>query len=157
MFNGFHMGPSKGYWQFIQNGSAPLKNMAIMPPYMVKKHLNRKDGNDQKSIQLPNTFHPRHQREKRTHLKATGPQSKHYKQKAKRTVSFPKIGNRLSKVKNLPGHTWNREIVNHSRSIALVSKHFTGGWEILWERPQPSSLFLPWYTKDICSVRVKGF
>ena len=59
-----------------------------------------KEGNDQGLIQLPNTLRPRHQRERRTHLqqrhhnqnttgrKPTAPQSKHYKQKAKRTVSF---------------------------------------------------------------------
>ena len=32
------------------------------------KH-NRKEGNDQESIQLPNTVRPRHQRERRTHKK----------------------------------------------------------------------------------------
>ena len=31
--------------------------------------LNRKEGYDQESIQLPNTFRLRHQRERRTHLK----------------------------------------------------------------------------------------
>ena len=30
---------------------------------------SRKKGNDHESIQLPNTFRPRHQREKRMHLK----------------------------------------------------------------------------------------
>ena len=30
--------------------------------------LNRKEGNDQESIQSHNTFHPKHQRERRTHL-----------------------------------------------------------------------------------------
>ena len=30
---------------------------------------NRKKGNDKESIQLPNTFRPRRQRERRTHLK----------------------------------------------------------------------------------------
>ena len=30
---------------------------------------NRKEGNGQESIQLPNTFRQRHQRERRTHLK----------------------------------------------------------------------------------------
>ena len=32
-------------------------------------YANRKEGNDQESIQLPNTFRPRHQRTRRTHLK----------------------------------------------------------------------------------------
>ena len=44
------------------------------------------------SIQLPNTFHSKTPKGKKDTLKATAPQSKHYKQKAKRTVSFPKIG-----------------------------------------------------------------
>ena len=30
--------------------------------------LNKKEGNDHESIQSPNTFHPRHQRERWTHL-----------------------------------------------------------------------------------------
>ena len=31
--------------------------------------VNRKEGNDQESIQLPKTFRPKHPRERRTHLK----------------------------------------------------------------------------------------
>ena len=31
--------------------------------------INRKEGNDQKLVQLLNTLHPRHQSERRTHLK----------------------------------------------------------------------------------------
>ena len=34
-----------------------------------KKVANRKEDNDQESIQLTNTFHQRHQRERRAHLK----------------------------------------------------------------------------------------
>ena len=51
----------------------------------------RKEGNDQESIQLPNTFDSKTPKGKKDAFKATAPQSKHYKQKAKRIVSFPKI------------------------------------------------------------------
>ena len=53
--------------------------------------LNRKEGNDQESIQLPNTFRSKTPKGKKEALKATAPQLKHYKQKAKRAVSIPKI------------------------------------------------------------------
>ena len=32
-------------------------------------HVNRKKGHDRESIQLPDTFRPKHQRERKTHLK----------------------------------------------------------------------------------------
>ena len=35
---------------------------------LVLVNLNRKEGNDQESIQLTNTFRPRHERKRRTHL-----------------------------------------------------------------------------------------
>ena len=41
----------------------------------------RKEGNDQESIQLPNTFRSKTPKGKKEALKATTPQSKHYKQK----------------------------------------------------------------------------
>ena len=58
-------------------------------------------------------------------LKATVPQSKHNKQKAKRTLSFPKTGQTAiqTKQKKIFRTYMQRdtmtEIVNHSRSIAL--------------------------------------
>ena len=58
--------------------------------------LNRKEDNDQESIQLPNTF--RSKTPKKDALKVTAPQSKDDKQKAKRTVSSPKMAKRLSKI-----------------------------------------------------------
>ena len=67
--------------------------------------LNRKEGNDQESIQLPNTFCPRQQKGKKDPLKATAPQSKHYKQKAKGRFLSRKLAKRLSKIKISPGHT----------------------------------------------------
>ena len=35
----------------------------------MKLLINRKEGNDKEPIQLPYTFRPRHQTERRTHLK----------------------------------------------------------------------------------------
>ena len=52
--------------------------------------VNRKEGNDQESIQLPNTFRFKTPTGKKDALKVTALQSKHYKQKAKRTVSSNK-------------------------------------------------------------------
>ena len=54
--------------------------------------LNRKEGNDQESIQLPNTFRPRHKKEIWTHLKQRHCNQNTTSRKVKRTVSFPKLG-----------------------------------------------------------------
>ena len=55
------------------------------------KYENRKEGNDQESIQLPNTFRSKIPKGKKDALKVMAPQLKHYKQKAKRTVSSQKV------------------------------------------------------------------
>ena len=55
---------------------------------------DRKEGNDQESINYLTPSIPRHQRERRPH-----------KQNAKRTVSFPKIGQTATKIKISPGRT----------------------------------------------------
>ena len=100
------------------------------PSTLLLSVLNRKKGNDQELIQLPITFRPRHQREGR---KAA--QSKHYKQKAKRTVFSPKISqtaiqNKKFTRKYMQNHTMT-EIVNHSRSTAVewsVTYYCVLGW-----------------------------
>ena len=90
---------------------------------------NRKESNDQESIKLPNTFHSKISKGKKDALKVTASQSKHYKQKAKRTVSSKgqflqkKMAKRLSKIKNftktyMQRHTLT-DVVNHSWSTAL--------------------------------------
>ena len=61
--------------------------------------MNRKEGNDQESIQLPNTFRTKTPKGKKDALKVTAPQSKLYKQKAKRTVSSKKWSNGYPKYK----------------------------------------------------------
>ena len=65
----------------------------------------RKEGNDQESIQLPNTFRSKTPKGKKDVLKATASRSKHYKQKAKRTVSFPKIGQTAIQNNNFTRHS----------------------------------------------------
>ena len=93
--------------------------------------INRKGGNDQESIQLPNIFHSKTPKGKKDAHKATAPQSKHYKQKAKRTVSFPNNGQTAIQNRNFTSAYMQRhkmtEIENHSRSIALVNKYYWGG------------------------------
>ena len=134
------------------------------------QNANRKESNDQESIKLPNTFRPRHQRERRTHLKQRHKENttNQNKQKAKRTVFFPKNGQTAIQNKHftkiyMQRHTMT-EIVNHSRSTVLERSVNTFLWvgvgtslDFTWLKPSP--LVLPWYTQDITSssLRVKGF
>ena len=64
--------------------------MTAVPSVQEYGFDNRKEGSDQNSMQLPNTFRFKKPKEKKKALKETIPQSKHYKQKAKRTVSSQK-------------------------------------------------------------------
>ena len=90
------------YMKFWQN----MKNIAQCR--LLKAFINRKEGNDQESIQLPKHLPSKTPKGNKDALKATVPQSKHFKQKAKRRVSFPhkKSTKRLSKIKKKSlGHT----------------------------------------------------
>ena len=83
-------------------------------------YVNRNESNDQESIQLPNTFRSKTPKGKKDALKVTAQQSKYYKQKAKRTVSFPKIGqtaiqNKYYTRTYMQRHTMT-ETVNHGRT-----------------------------------------
>ena len=85
--------------------------------------INGNEGNNQESIQLPNTFRTKTPNGKKDAFKVTASQSKHYKQKAKRTISSQKMAKWLSKInKNHQDiharHTMTYR-VNHSRSTAL--------------------------------------
>ena len=60
--------------------------------------LNRKEGNDQESVQLPNTFRSKAPKRKKDALIVMAPQSEHYKQKAKRTVLHTWTGVDVSSV-----------------------------------------------------------
>ena len=64
----------------------------------------RKGGNAQESIKLPNTFRPRHQRERRTHLKQLPHNHNFTRRKPKGQFHFPKLAKRLSKLKQSPRH-----------------------------------------------------
>ena len=105
---------------------------AIYMYSLIRDFANRKEGDDQESIQLPETFRPRYQIERRTRL--TAPQSRHYKQKARRTGFPPNRPNGYQKNKKIEKKEITRtymqmtEIVNHSRSTALDRqiKHYWG-------------------------------
>ena len=75
--------------------------------------MSRKEGNDQESVQLPNAFRPRHQRERRAYLKQWH-HNQHYRQKAKKAVSFQKIGRTAVQNKQFsketPAKTYNDRI-----------------------------------------------
>ena len=73
--------------------------------------MNRKESNDQESIQLPNTFRSKTSKGKKDALEATAPQSKHSKQKAKRTVSFQNIGQTAIQNKNFTMTYMQRHII----------------------------------------------
>ena len=47
----------------------PLSTVYKIASASIANRLSRKEGNAQESIQLPYTFRPRHQGERRTHLK----------------------------------------------------------------------------------------
>ena len=115
--------------------------------------------------ELPNTFRPKTPKGKKDALKATA--TLQAKQNAKRTVTFPKIGQTaIQNIKLTRTYTQRHtitEIVNQSRSNALVRSVKILLVEAVEELklidftwPQPSLLVLPCYTQDICLVRVKG-
>ena len=87
--------------------------------------MNRKEGNDQESIQLPNTFHsktPRHQRGRRTHIKKWHHNQNTTSRKLKGQVLPKKWPNGYQNKKftktYMQRHTLT-DIVNHSKSTAL--------------------------------------
>ena len=87
-----------------------------------KNKVNSKEGSDQESIQLPNNFRQRHQRERMTHLK-----QRHHNQNTKaesqkdRFVSqkWPNgfYNKKITRI-YMQRHTM-AEIVDHSRNIAF--------------------------------------
>ena len=86
----------------------------------------RKEDNYQESIQLPNTFHTRHQRERRTHLKtqSNGTTIKTQQSESQKDSCFLKtndqtaIQNKTFTRTYMQRHTMT-EIVNHMRSATL--------------------------------------
>ena len=92
---------------------------------------------------------PRHQRERKSHLKVTAPQSRHYNQKAKRIVSSQNMAKRLSKIKTFTKTYMQRhkltDIRNHSSSTALERSVKWGDLNRFY-LAKPSPLVLPWCT-----------
>ena len=99
------------------------------------------------------------------------PQSKHYKQRDKRTVSSQKMAKRLSKKgRHAKTHNNRYSKLQQQHRLGTVSKILRGGGggggggrgvglegaEIDFKWPQLSPIVLPWYTQDVSLVRVKG-
>ena len=98
--------------------------------------MNRKEGNDQESIQLPNTFRPRHQMERRTHLKQRHHNQNTTSRKRQKDKQFhsPKTGqtaiqNRKKNYQDIQAKTYNDRISKPQQKHRLrtVSKNLTGG------------------------------
>ena len=95
----------------------------------VSNSLNRKEDNDQESIQLPNIFRTRHQMERRTHLKQRQHNQNTTNRKPKGQFLFRKSAKRLSKIRISHAKTYNDR---HSKPqqkhrLGTVSNFFTGG------------------------------
>ena len=82
---------------------------------------NKKESNNLESIQLPNTFRRRHQRERRTHLKQRHQNTTSSSQKD--NFFSKKIGQTAIQNKNFTRTYMQRrttiEVINHSRSTGL--------------------------------------
>ena len=78
---------------------------ALHPRLPTECHASRKEGNDQESIQCPNTLRPSHQRERRTYLKQRHHNQNTTNRKPKGQFLSQKLAKRLFKMKNSPGHT----------------------------------------------------
>ena len=102
--------------------------------------INRKNGNNQRSIKLPNTFRSQTPKGKKDGLKAMTPQSKHYKQKAKRTVSFPNICQTAIQNKNftrtyMQRHTDSKPQQKHRLKTVnkyIITARGWGRWVGVW-------------------------
>ena len=108
---------------------------------------NRKKGNGQESIQSPNTFRQRHQRERRTHLKQRyHNQNTTYKQKAKWTVSFPKIGPTAIPNKNFTKtYTDRSSKLQQKYRLGMVNKNITMKTCLITFTPvKPTVYFILW-------------
>ena len=98
-------------------------NIFYLKPLFFYLFLERKEGYDQESRQLPDAFRSKTPKGNKGSVNVTAPQSQHYKQKAKRAVTVHKMAKRLSKIKiaslsNMQRHKMT-DIENHSRSTAL--------------------------------------
>ena len=110
---------------FIFSGIIELSLVTMKIEY----RLNRKEGNDQKSIQLPITFRSKTPKGKIDALKLTAPQSKYYKQKTKGTFSSPKRLSKLKFHKNIHAKTLNdrHSKLQQKHHLGTISKILLGG------------------------------
>ena len=97
--------------------------------------LNRKEGNDQESIQLHNTFRPRRQRGRRTHLKQGHNNQNTTSRKLKGQFLFQKLAKRLSKILNYTRTIMQRHTIDSNSKpqqkhrLGTVSSYVTEvGW-----------------------------
>ena len=108
-------------------------NLSLLDMYNISFEIIKKEGNDQESIQLPNTFRPRHLWERRTHLKQRHHNQNTTSRKPKgQFLSRKRNGQTASRNKNVTRTYMQRhtitEIVNHSRSTAWNGQQNFTGW-----------------------------
>ena len=95
--------------------------------------MNRKESSDQELIKLPNTFHSLTPKGKKDTLKVTAPQSKHCKQKAKRTVSSQNGQTAIQNKKKYHQVVHAKTYIDRyskpqqKHRLGTVSKNITGG------------------------------
>ena len=99
------------YASFVDHAYQPKQKLEKKTQINVQALENKIEGNDQESIQLPNTFHSKTPKGKKGAPKVTASQSKHYKQKAKDSL-FPKMAKRLSKIKKKNHQNIHAKIYN---------------------------------------------
>ena len=89
---------------------------------LADKVLNRKEGNDQESIQLPTAFRSKTPKGMKDALKVTAQQSKNYKQKAKRTVSCQRMANKKFNKTYMQRHTGPELIKKGKKKVQGVPR-----------------------------------
>ena len=97
------------YTNLNQGGDILEKSFLNVEKKHTQLHIhgrNRKEGNDQESIRFPNTFHSRHQKERRMHLRQWYHNQNTTSRKPKRQFLSHKLATWLSKIKIPPGHTY---------------------------------------------------
>ena len=123
-------------------------------------HQNRKEGNDQESLQLSHTSHQRHQRERNTNTKWLDPNGNITSRKPNGQLLSLKVAKRLSKTKICKRHTHSKTNYNKNKPwqknrLGTVSeKYFTGGLKSILRghnqtksEPRPTGVQLKRYAK----------
>ena len=94
------------------------------------EYINKKEGNDQESIQLSNTFRPRHKRERKTNLKQQPHNQNTTSKKPKGQFFSQKKTKRLSKINlkkcnhDVHANTYNDiKIYEYRDETAMRTRH----------------------------------